>query len=1368
MGEINPTWVGAIPEESLESLYTIIKGATSRDELIGALGDWADTASRYWDELIASAPTPPQRFVWQGQETLQDTADISQAGKMSIKHGGASADEVDKAVKLITDGLTETERRLRTLGDIITDSNNPANRYAIYNAWGQLNDMKASMRTRQMELAEAANMLTGAARRAAWREYFPEVSRMWQEYSVTANKLLDDAAEGIARGDDFTPQLHHWDFIERTARKSEDELWKDLRLEPQGGTDARLPKAIEAGRAFSDKAIARTYAAARRFADVDAMDYIISAEHSVQMAGAQVAHYIAKAREAALKSGKIEDFYSIRNEAWRQLRVYEKQVWEDTTRHIVRDGIGAEANTGLRFDAGPDGIVELVGPRVETGQASNRLGPQREVTTEERTMWDVRREDGSITQLPDNYIPDDLKKSYNGVSDSEIEATVELELDNIASVHPYVDEAQEMIDEESDALEILRMLDEHRSQKEALETSADTEMIALRAELDDLKSMRKEHEAGLSVLQEIKSANESEDYALALEKMREFAEVMGMDASQVDAIAKASGIDITPMRSLDFTVPSVDFDALAEKIGVELNLGGLWGKLMGEETAKANKVTTYAGGATAGELSHGAAYAKQQLENIVRYLTQNADEIVAPGGRMIGEGQTLRAIDAFKREVVPAWDNTKYIAAEFGNRMRSFTMVDFANNTRLDEIMGLYMPYGFWATRTIKNSMERAIFEPHIYRRIMQAEREMRAMQEQEGVPHRYEGTIPVDTGDGNQYYLRLLPSKWWPTAGLFTMNDYADPESANSAIGFAVESLRGANLSSFPWWDAATKLIEGKKDEIYPAQYIPQGRIAADVAIMMFGADAASRWTVPGYFENSVARTLNNMAVDGEITRDEARWAHDYMWQLKNGGEPLPESETGAYDEAALEIILDKAMRTTAGIDLQSAVSSYLTGVSVRPFDDAEKVWTGAMQDYRNFKYGPANPYGSKLGADTQKPDAQLGWSKSGVWRDEEERPGVSMSTDAKKAERDAINEELMEATDEFIRGFDGTPKNYQINEFKNEWMAKNYGGSAEDYFVENISAYLDEKYPSATTFDGEDFQHEGYAPEEVRQAARRSAYYRAKEEIEQPVYPDWPGDDASYQEKSLFFEAKEKYDQEKKAYEQALEDRVNELIEDPQEMLRATGRYVMNEKNRMVNDFTRSQPQTLDDVFGYPVRPTGADAIDPGQAPMTREEYLAQQQQLAEDGELWDTGLTTLAGDPEDGEAIIKQERTKYMSDLEKETREKNDEEGKSGRRNRGRGGWVNYDDGDSRGGRRYYPRRSYGRRYYPRRYYSRRSYGSGGGSAGGNYYVPQVDPREFPSWLMPDTEVRGYRAPYMDDNDLPRIGPTAMKAWRPISWR
>lgn len=1840
LSEVNPQWLGAIPETALEDFYGILRTATTRDEAITQLTAWRDKAAKYWDNLIEGQAPTPQRHVWMKQEVAQDTADLVQSGKMAQKYGNVPQETVQAFVQQTATALQDIKRQQDTLLQLVADAKDPANRYMLYNIWGQVTDLTANVRAQLGELAEAAGTAPkGAARQAAWGEYWTEAQRLWTERNQAVSNLLEQSATNLASGKPFNPQFDVWQTLERTAQQNEAKLWDALRLEPQSATyDARLKTVIDAGRAIADKSMARVYAAARRFTNVDAIDHIVSAEHNVQMAGAKARAYLDKVLDQVLnsKNPNWERYYSIRNETWRQLRQYERDVWGLAERNIVSEGLANEATTGLRFDAGPDGVVELIRPEAIPTQRTNKLGAEKVVTQEDKAYWTVKREDGTITRVPDSMVPQNLKDRFNGLTPAEIESQVQVEMDNIASAEPFAEEAQRVLDgpdaavevlepelqppaqfdEAVDALEVRRLgIDEAgnitqpvvdamqptapvedwsstvgqtaeaapytpdyspapvvqpkpfrlapglEQQVRTLKAGTSTEGMQTVDEVIDywkaqynnpnidmssvgsggkadaanrIRMYENLKKAGVVYIDErdfgqpryyrvvqptapvapatisrqqvaelrrmaaaanigtateagqpinkwlvnvinkdldinIKSLNEltpdqfdeavdalrtraaksayalpvPDKQALRMTKaqaqplLQQAAKNLGLTPEQVLAQARQNFIEAVQDQPIEFAIDPEKLDevlqgqvkngfqitgddvnkqALADyatqqwQWGIPTNApaeqrpifafvandqiaqdqAGLYGSVRLRLKDEVKQRLTYAAGDTgnawqddgfvilpsanlttldetffgpyleawankqnikdfylntpipyvevqiyggvrpediaavfpdyndytaklsenaqkyfsergipvqpyssinmvplddakideamgkmfkfkdepftptplssdmgeavqptkpvfakstkgftagdikrgwqdyayeykvppidelaakvqagknpltkkqlesmsgltiAGEkitdmdsvkrfvqqyidlqkpatrtfestiplfdyeawarknvgkgldlspgikraeaaaktategtpdLALGAAFAKQQLDNIYNHVTQNIDEILRPA-EGFSQGQTLRALDDFKRQVLPAWDNAKYIASEYGNRMRSFTLVDFANNTRLDELMGLYMPYGFWMTRTAKNSLERAIFEPQIWRRVMQAEQGINSMQEQRGDPERYEGAIPVDVGD-KTYYLRLLPSKYWQAFGLFTNNDYADPESANSALGFAMESMRAANLNSYPWFDVATKMLEGDTADIYPVNYTPISRVLADIAIMAGGQSAANRWTVPGFFENNVARVLNNMAVTGEITHEQARAAHDLLWQMKQGGQPLPEQAT-VFDMATLNPILDKAMRQAAGNDLMGAASSMLTGVNVRPFDPAEKQWTGAQQEYYANQYGPENPYGSNLASDASQADAKLAWSKGAVWKPEEGRPGTQLVTDMKKEEKQAINEDLMTATDNWIASQKKPPTNGQINDFKTKYINQKLDTDAE-YYGDAISGYLDDKYPSAQVYDGKGPKYKGYAPEEIKEAVRVAAYYQAKDEIQAPVYP---GDKKSREEYKAYYEAKANY-------EDALEARVEQIINDPVALRKLAGLPVTNAPTS-TSDYLRSNSVdtiTMDNAFGYPMRPTGGGA-----------------------GSMM-AGPVELAGSPETAKDIIIGERTKYMGPVEKATRAANDAKG-------------------DKSGRKFFSRsRGYSRRYYSRRRYSRggggggrrRSYGGGGGGGGFRYtQMPEAERMNSSLWNNGD-EIRPWRQWNTNANDWlyagRDIGPEKLQDWKPI---
>lgn len=1325
LSDINPTWAGSVPPGELEKLKTILRSATTPQEAVAQVLAWKDGALGYWDELLASSQPTAARHSWLAQETVADAGDIAKDVKRAVKHGEIPQEEAQAMVAAAQDGLKRSEAGMKTLQELVTASGRPENRYVLYDVWQKATDLTASVRFQLNEMADAVYKVPpGAERKAAWRTWLDTQAQLWAERHAQVDQLLENGAQAVARGDVMAPDSSAWVSLERTARQNEADLWKTMQMEPQSGEfDTRLTQVMDAGRAIADKAVARVYYAATQFPQVDAFDWIVSAERNVNNASSAVKAKLRAAYDAAAKSSDFDTFYATRNELWRQFREYEKDVWGIAERGIVGEGVGGgkiddaikALDDAMPFDAEaqkvlavPQNPQEALGVAIPPktikdtapitapqpsllgeaiGSAQEQVASLEEARRSMRAEWD-RVAKGEIKlpaldtlvmqyqrkgqiELPEMLAEDLYGKAIGGRAIAG-QADVDAYVREYADLKKQADKARQMIADQAVTLDDLAGIAQQAGIATATEAGRPINQWLTNAINKDRKA------AGLQPItwQQLKSDPVLRDDVATLLMQR--------------------------IGDADPTMRQVDMGFALFDPGKELDLS----KNL-KQSDRTIKNTTAAGGMQTPDFGTGAAFAKQQLDNIVDYITANIGEIVTPYGRgIVGEGQGLRAIDEFKRTVLPAWDNVKTITGQYGNKMRSFTMID-ANITRLDEIASLYMPFGVWAVRSMKNSLERAIFEPHIWRRVMQAERDIRAIQDQRGDPERYEGGIPYDDGSGVVQYIQYLPSKLWQALGLFTQNDYADPESANNAFSFGVESLRSANMNPYPWIEAAQKLYAGEGDDVYPMTFAAQGRILAGLATKFMGADTP-KWLFPGYLENATARTLSNMAVDGDITMQEAGWADDLLHQIKNGSAPLPEQ--GNLDDEKMIGILDTAMKKAAGVDLKTAIISWITGANVKEFDESEKVWTEAAQNYRDYQYGPTNPYGSNLASDSVEDVARLAWLKAAVWKDEEQRPGIMMATSEKKELKDAVNSDLMAATDAWLTSLDKDPKNAEINEFKLQYVQDQYGVTGE-YYGEAINTLVDQMYPSATEYTGGQSEYKGYRPEELQDVARRNAYYQAKDELAS-YEAQWPGDDASRAEKAQYFEDKD-------AYDAALVARTDQIINDPWQMSQLAGRKMYTDALGAPYDVQALASMPMSEAFGVPQVPTG-DPNNPVR-----------------------TGLMELAGSPTTAEAIIEAEKTKYMSDLEKAVRERN--ESKSG------GG----------GGRGRSRRRS-----------SRRSGGGGGGGGGGFRWGTPIDPRYMQGDLWPDADyIERWRAanPNLDWTQAGRsLAPGQPKEWRPISWK
>lgn len=1102
LSDVNPLYIETLDPQTTSELYRIIDTATDPVQAQSQIDKLLDGARTYYENLLREAPPPPTRHAWQQQEVAQDLADIDQLGRLAQQYG-VPPEMVQQFRQASSATMQEINSRLQTLTNMVAESADPQNRYLLYNIWGQMYDKTTETRFRLAEAAERAyDIATPATANQVWGEYFQTAQRLWTERHQYVNNLLEQGAVALGSGQRVTADFGVWDILERTARTNEQRLWDTLRLEPQSGKwDERLEQVIEAGRQLTDRAVARVYAAARRFDSPSVMDHIISAERNTQIAGAQARAYLDQVLRAS--QGKWEDYFSTRNEVWRQLREYEQQVWGLAERSIVEDGLNFQRRTGLNFDAGPDGTVELLYPtkrRIETPvrQRRGKGGRQdtgRTVVTE-YDAWVVRRQDGSITIVTDASVPAELKTRYRGLSDADIDAEVQMELDNIASAQPLAEDAQRLANQsqlEAGMTGVWRTEDGEQPVRIIRRSGPNFEGIeTYRVQLSDGSIV----DANMNELYAI--TNGTELRALTdIDEMRQARQVV--DMTDIEAVEQARldmrkewdakikakwggmGLDTyvakyyrngvvnipdTARRIEDIYGTTVagrlidgqeDLEAFileyanlkrqgetlkrrgaeaqrryvdafnrreeisaadAERIRRELNFGNQSNVQNFEESARVTtRNQTAAGGVQPPEMGLGAAYSLHQIENLREFLKANLGTILAPT-EAISEGQRLRILDAFRRQVIPALDNVRVAAAEYGNQMRSFGLIDFTNRTRLDEIMGLVIPYGFWFTRSVKNAAERMVFEPQVWRRVMQTEQAITDIREQRGDPQRFDGAVPITVGD-KTFYLRVAPSKYWPTFPIFIQNDYANPESANNAYSFAVESMRSTGLNPYPWVDAAAKAAQGQAEDIYPANYLGAlGGMAAAAAAFFMGSETP-RALQPNFFEYNTGRELtlmlaNNVLVDGEpVTAEEIAIAQDMARQMKSGEDPL---QIQAQYEPRVQAILNEATRRAALNAGTASATQWTTGVTARPFDPMETQVNQQVDTFFNRgDYDPTTaPYADPSMFDyTQQQFPAVGarLNQGSIINLEEQRPGMDVVIDRNFADRDAAGEAINNA---------------------------------------------------------------------------------------------------------------------------------------------------------------------------------------------------------------------------------------------------------------------------------------------------------------------------------------------------------------------
>ncbi len=415
-------------------------------------------------------------------------------------------------------------------------------------------------------------------------------------------------------------------------------------------------------------------------------------------------------------------------------------------------------------------------------------------------------------------------------------------------------------------------------------------------------------------------------------------------------------------------------------------------------------------------VGQAGAHALEQIEALRKWLLEHPDEVLAAPGQ-VASGQAMNILNAFRQEVLPQWDTIKAAAAEYSNRMRSFTLLDGSRKTQLDTLLSTFVPYSFFWTRTVKNAAERMVFEPHIFKRVMNYQRKMRQRNEQEGAPARYDDDLRIKIGD-DTYFLGFNIGKYWPTLESLLYNEYANPSEANNAVSFAFDSASASGMSPHPWWTAGSKLANGQGQDVYPADWLPIGKVLAWATPSVTGSWQMPEWAEPGGYEYNLGREVSNLMIKGEqvdgkpITRDDAMAAMQLLYQRRQNSETLPEQQD--YDTERLNRILDLAAGNVSRDQTMTSAESMLLGVTAKPYDEAETIGTTERNQMFDRKYDPVqNPYGYNPEG-TPAAQARMGYGDLYAYDPENSTPpGVSLATAQSKEANVSIDKAIKTASD-------------------------------------------------------------------------------------------------------------------------------------------------------------------------------------------------------------------------------------------------------------------------------------------------------------------------------------------------------------------
>lgn len=673
------------------------------------------------------------------------------------------------------------------------------------------------------------------------------------------------------------------------------------------------------------------------------------------------------------------------------------------------------------------------------------------------------------------------------------------------------------------------------------------------------------------------------------------------------------------------------------------------------------------------------------------------------------------------------WDKVMHGANVAGDTMRSFTMTDFWNRTRADDLLQLISPFPFWSTRDIKNGFERAWRNPsfiwHLDRIDQSLERAYNAYAQQQEdnenslVPQRYSNKMGVFGGgwvpewarnfipagaNGEQVPIAVFwpvgLSRFFPT-NTIRMRDAMQSgrrvDTGNALMDFAnVGIMSGVSLD--PWINEYLSMQSGNQSQWRWSDWTVQTRAAAWSALgMMHPKDWNSMPTAtrPDWYEYTVARELENMTQRGIITdRMTLGLAMDYLYSMYNKGEEFDSPEwqnaTPVQQEAVWSALIAARDAAIGKVQVQSG-TGWLTGFPVYLYDTAEGRTNWEQSVRRGLYYDPArNPLGtneaanlyttqnlSLQAADMQgkiqpKIETSGGWIPDNQVTPKTPRPIAMAATSQRREDMLAMDVQIMDLTSKAVSGVlakNPLATSSEMNTAKVESllpMAREIlGDEAVDKWLAEQQKGL-KKNQKVTHFGGLiTLMREEVAKETP------SAYTETSNADQAP-----PGTPRRYMEDNLahgspFSTIPEKAD----TYNEAL------------------GRFPSPVNPDMLrNNHTVAAVELVVDLYKYPEygsTKTGREYAQKAQAAdKQREEHLAKLLRIT----------------VEEARELLDQYENRYMGEDEITRREQMDAQGYGGSGSRG-----------------YYPRRSYsrGRSGYSRGGYSRGTWGGGDGWGGGS---------------------------------------------------
>jgi hypothetical protein len=415
------------------------------------------------------------------------------------------------------------------------------------------------------------------------------------------------------------------------------------------------------------------------------------------------------------------------------------------------------------------------------------------------------------------------------------------------------------------------------------------------------------------------------------------------------------------------------------KINTDDSLRGPHGKNRGNFWDWMNR-SRMQGNNAAPTMEKVAEHQIRSIDELENYFRRNIETILSGKPNELDPGQKLGVVDAV-RGWLPNVDTALGKGQRVGSHMADWTMLNFHDKRNFDTILSTLMPYPYFWSRMPSRVLTAALSKPSLVNTYYQFKRSLALQNQQEGVPQRLQGTLPIK-GQNARLGIENLIDHAVPFMSYIQPNPFVQDDESDNAAESVAKGVTRWTPGLFTLWNMALDMSDGHLDKDYssvlnnmmPVMGVPASTLyQAMTGEMPSHNGLAAKFgfgpeTSPEGFPSDVYRATRATGWIGErdkINPEIVGYADQVINNWYNG-DPVDKNIPQRYLEQAISLA-NLGVKQAAEDRAMYRGSAYMTGVSVAPWTDEEQAQTKALAALGASGYSPDNPVGSKGLRDAQ-----------------------------------------------------------------------------------------------------------------------------------------------------------------------------------------------------------------------------------------------------------------------------------------------------------------------------------------------------------------------------------------------------------------